>query len=136
MTDAHDFDLELDMLSAYLDGELTDAERAAVEQRLDVSEEWRTELAEVQSVRAIMRGLPARDAPPGFWDRVLAHVEAEAETDAITDDLAPPVPITAARRASRDARRGTSSGRGRVVTWMAGAAAAVVLVVVRVFGLK
>ena len=129
MTDARDFDLELDMLSAYLDGELTDAERVAVEQRLAVSDEWRTELAEVQSARAVVRGLPVREAPPGFWDRVLAGVEAETETelDMTAGAVVPPVPITAARSS---ARRGTTSRRGRVVTWMAGAAAAVVAVVV------
>jgi len=130
MNDARDFDLELDMLSAYLDGELSDAERAAVDAQLEVSAEWRAELAEVESVRAIVRGLPARDAPPGFWDRVLAHVEAEAEADSEAEvpaaDVAPPVPITAAR----GARRGARSNRGRVVTWFAGAAAAVVAVVV------
>jgi anti-sigma factor RsiW len=128
MTDARDFDLELDMLSAYLDGELTDAERLAVEERLEVSAEWRAELAEVESVRAIVRGLPTRDAPPGFWDRVLAHVEAEAESEVEvpTADVAPPVPITAAR----GTRRGTRSSRGRAVTWFAGAAAAVAAVVV------
>ena len=130
MTDARDFDLELDMLSAYLDGELTDDERAAVEVRLEVSAEWRAELAEVESARTIVRGLPTRDAPPGFWDRVLAHVEAEVDTDseieAPTADLAPAVPITAAR----GTRRGTRTSRGRAVTWLAGAAAAVAAVVV------
>lgn len=126
MTDARDFDLELDMLSAYLDGELTDAERAAVEQRLEVSAQWRAELAVVESARAIVRGLPVRDAPPGFWDRVLAHVETETESDATSDDIAPPVPITVAR----SARRGTSSGRGRVVTWIAVAVVALVALVV------
>ena len=45
MTD--DFTLEPDMLSAYLDGELTDAERAAVDAQLEASPEWRDELAEV-----------------------------------------------------------------------------------------
>ena len=125
MTDARDFDLEPDMLSAYLDGELTDAERAAVEARLEVSADWRAELAEVESARNIVRGLPARDAPPGFWDRVLAHVEAEPDTGSEIDaaaEVAPAVPITSAR--------GTRTSRGRVVTWMAGAAAAVAAVVV------
>jgi anti-sigma factor RsiW len=133
MTDARDFDLELDMLSAYLDGELTDAERAAVEQRLEGSAEWRAELAQVESARAIVRGLPVRDAPPGFWDRVLAHVEAETATEVAasgdrttTVEVAPAVPISAAR----GARRGTTSSRGRVVTWLAGTAAAIVAVVV------
>lgn len=133
MTDARDFDLEPDMLSAYLDGELNDAERVAVEQRLEVSAEWRAELAEVESARAIVRALPVRDAPPGFWDRVLAHVEEETATEidtsadrTTTGDVAAPVPISAAR----GARRGTSSGRGRVVSWVAGAAAAVAALVV------
>jgi anti-sigma factor RsiW len=128
MTDARDFDLELDMLSAYLDGELTEAERAAVEERLALSPEWRAELAEVESARAIVRGLPTRDAPPGFWDRVLAHVEAEAqsEVEMPTAEVAPPVPISSAR----GARRGTRSNRGRVVAWCAGAAAAIVAAVV------
>ncbi len=130
MTDARDFDLELDMLSAYLDGELTDDERAAVEARLEASAEWRAELSEVESARTIVRGLPTRDAPPGFWDRVLAHVEAEADTDAEIEapaaEVAPAVPITRAP----GTRRGTRTRRGRVVTWVAGAAAAVAAVVV------
>ena len=128
MTDARDFDLEPDMLSAYLDDELTEAERAAVEARLEVSPEWQAELAEVESARAIVRGLPVREAPPGFWDRVVAHVESENATVIETPEaeVAPPVPITAAR----SARRGTRMSRGRAVTWLAGAAAAVAAVVV------
>jgi anti-sigma factor RsiW len=128
MTDARDFDLQPDMLSAYLDGELTEAERAAVEARLEVSVEWQEELAEVESARAIVRGLPTRDAPPGFWDRVVAHVEAESTTATATPEaeVPPAVPITAAR----SARRGTRVSRGRAVTWLAGAAAAVAAVVV------
>src|SRR3954462_14336995 len=77
MTDARDFYLRPDMLSAYLDDELTEAERAAVEARLEVSVEWQAELAEVESARAIVRGLPTREAPPGFWERVVANVESE-----------------------------------------------------------
>src|SRR6478736_830253 len=128
MTDARDFDLQPDMLSAYLDDELTEAERVAVEARLEESVEWQAELAEVESARAIVRGLPARDAPPGFWDRVLAHVESETATVVETPqaEIAPPVPITAAR----SARRGGRVTRGRAATWLSGAAAAVAAVVV------
>jgi anti-sigma factor RsiW len=104
-----------DVLSAYLDGELDAAERAAVEARLEESGEWRAELAEVRSARDALRGLPTRDAPAGFWDAVHARVAAE-ETDADADDAV--VPITAARSHAR-----------RRWAWIAASAAAVAVVV-------
>jgi anti-sigma factor RsiW len=107
--------LDPDMLSAYLDGELTDTERAAVETQLASSTEWRDELAEVRVARDALRDLPERDAPAGFWDAVLAHVAADDEADA-DDEVV--VPLTAAR-----------SSRGRRWTWIAASAAAVAAVV-------
>lgn len=98
-----------DVLSAYLDGELTDAERAEVEARLEQSAEWRAELAEVRAARDAVRGLPPRVAPDGFWDAVYAGVAGE-------DDVV--VPITAAR-----------SERRRRWGWVAASAAAVAAVV-------
>lgn len=98
-----------DVLSAYLDGELSDAERAEVEAQLERSAEWRTELAEVRAARDALRGIPSRDAPEGFWDAVFARVEAD-------DDVV--VPITAAR-----------SDRRRRWGWVAASAAAVAAVV-------
>jgi anti-sigma factor RsiW len=98
-----------DVLSAYLDGELTDAERAEVEATLAQSPEWRAELAEVRAARDALRGLPERDAPDGFWDAVYAGV---ADDDAVV------VPITAAR-----------SERRRRWGWLAASAAAVAAVV-------
>jgi anti-sigma factor RsiW len=126
MTDARDSDLELDMLSGYLDGELTGAERAAVEARLAESAEWRAELAEVQSARAIVRALGTREAPPDFWASVVAHVNALDDIAADLeqgDDVPAPVPITAAR-----GRRAAS--RWSRLGWVAGAAAAVAALVV------
>ena len=113
MTD--DFTLEPDMLSAYLDGELTDAERAAVDAQLEASPEWRDELAEVRAARDALRGLPERDAPDGFWDAVHAHVVADVDADDADEDIV--VPITAARSSRR--RWG----------WVAASAAAVAAVV-------
>jgi anti-sigma factor RsiW len=107
--------LDPDMLSAYLDDELSDAERAAVDTQLASSPEWREELAEVRAARDALRDLPERDAPAGFWDTVLANVAAD--DDAIDDDEVV-VPITAAR-----------SQRGRRWTWIAASAAAVAAVV-------
>jgi anti-sigma factor RsiW len=126
MSDTSDRPLELDMLSAYLDGELTADERRAVEARLTESAEWREELAEVQSARAIVRALVPREAPPGFWDRVLTHVEAVAAEDESAAPVLPaPVPIGAAREHRTRAKR-----RGARVGWLVGAAAAVAALVV------
>ena len=110
-----DFALDPDMLSAYLDGELTDAERAAVEAQLEASAEWRDELAEVRAARDALRGLPEREAPPGFWEAVHAHVAAD-DDDLVDDEVV--VPITAAPSHPR-----------RRWAWIAASAAAVAAVV-------
>ena len=111
---AHDDARDPDMLSAYLDGELTDAERADVEARLEESAEWRDELVEVRAARDALRGLADRDAPAGFWDAVHARVASDDDVDEADDVV---VPITAARSTRR--RWG----------WVAASAAAVAAVV-------
>ncbi|GIU85532.1 MAG: hypothetical protein KatS3mg009_0047 [Acidimicrobiia bacterium] len=55
-----------DLLSAYLDGECTPAERAAVEARLAADARWREELEAVRSARDALRRLPFREPPAGF----------------------------------------------------------------------
>ena len=62
---------EHDVLSGYLDGELTAAERAEVEAQLAASPELRAELEEVRMVRDAVRALPRHDAPAGYWDAVV-----------------------------------------------------------------
>jgi anti-sigma factor RsiW len=130
MTDSRDFDMVPDMLSGYLDDELTPAERAAVEARLEESAEWRSELDDVRVARDAVRGLPAREAPDGFWARVNSVVEAADAGDAVAEDhdddeVAAPVPITAAPGAKT---------RRRVNRFVAavGVAAAAVIVAVAV----
>jgi anti-sigma factor RsiW len=117
-----DPDMLPDMLSAYLDGELTDDERTAVETRLQSSAEWREELAEVRAARDALRTLPARDAPAGFWDAVYAGV-ADDDDDA-TDDVV--VPITGS---ITGAISGARSHPRRRWAWVAASAAAVAAVV-------
>jgi anti-sigma factor RsiW len=112
-----DFELVPEMLSAYLDDELAAPERAAVEARLEASADWRGELEAVRSARAAVRSLAALDAPPGFWDAVLAHVGSEPDDRAET--VAPPRALTARRPRRR-------------VAWLAAAAAAVAGIVVAV----
>jgi anti-sigma factor RsiW len=106
-----------DALSAYLDGELTDPEREAVEAQLTDSPAWRAELADVRSAREALRGLPEREAPPGFWEAVHAAVAADGE-GAAPDD-ADVVPIAQARSSRERSRWG----------WVAAGAAAVAAVV-------
>jgi anti-sigma factor RsiW len=96
-----------DLLSAYLDGELDAEDRMLVERRLEESAEWRAVLVELRETRALLRGLPMRQAPPGFIDGLLQ-----------SDDPAP---------VQRDAKR---RRRARIAGWVAGAAAAAAIVAV------
>lgn len=120
MTESPDFEIVPEMLSAYLDAELTAPERVAVEARLAESAEWRVELDEVRAARAAVRDLASRDAPAGFWDAVIAHVEAEAGDGNLDGAAAPAAVVPLAER------------RPRRVAWFAAAAAAVAAVVVAV----
>lgn len=107
-----------DALSAFIDGELDAREQAAVERRLSESAEWRSVLIEVREARDAVRTLPMRDAPPGFWDGLLA----EARPDGVVD-------LAAARRARRS----------RTVRWVAlaaGTAAAAIIGVAAVPGAR
>jgi anti-sigma factor RsiW len=76
-----------DMLSAYLDGELTDEERAAVEARLAESPEWRAQLAEIDEVRHLVRGMPVRNAPPGVLQPPAVDPRAPAAGTATVSPL-------------------------------------------------
>lgn|GEM_PF-901410 len=130
MTDARDF-LATDMLSAYLDGELTDTERAEVEAQLAESSEWRAELDEVRGARTMLRAVADQDAPEGFWDAVMAGVvtaddapvEAGIEAGVEAEDEA----TAAATVVSLDEKR---RGPGRWIATAFAAAAAVALAVI------
>lgn len=62
-----------DRLSAYLDGELDDAERARVDGHVSACAACRAELEGERAVRSLLRSLPAVEPPPGFYDRLLAE---------------------------------------------------------------
>jgi anti-sigma factor RsiW len=91
-----------DLISGYLDGELTVEQRTAVEQQLARSTVWAAVLVELTDVRARVRALPVPEAPIGFWDAVLEGRD----------------PVSRARR-----RLGGPLG------WVAGGAAAAVVAV-------
>jgi anti-sigma factor RsiW len=77
-----------DLLSAFVDGELDDAQRAAVQARLERDAAWRHILEDVTVARAAVRDLPEREPPSGFWLRVLTSVAEVAESDRTDADLA------------------------------------------------
>ena len=96
-----------DLLSAYLDGELDADDRAIVDGRLEKSAEWREVLEELLETHELLRGLPVREAPPGFIDGLLQ-----------SDDPVPGQIDTKRRR------------RTRIAGWIAGAAAAAAIAAV------
>src|SRR5690348_9800501 len=103
MTDQEGPRFSDDVLSAYLDGELSAGDRNAVEARLANDELWRRILDDVTAARDLVRHLPEREPPTGFWLRVLTNVAEVAESDARLGAAAAVVPISrpAARRAPR-----------------------------------
>jgi anti-sigma factor RsiW len=104
------------VLSAYLDGECTEAERVWVEEQLDTSTEARAVLAEVRDARDAVRALPLRDAPAEFWARLLeGGPDAEALGGAPVTE---PIDLAEQRRRRRPAR------------WLAAAAGAAAAAVI------
>jgi len=55
-----------DLLSAFLDGELTVEERRDITNHLEVCAECRTELEDTRAVRSAVQALPVLDPPPGL----------------------------------------------------------------------
>ncbi len=61
------------LISAYLDGEVTAEERGEVERALERDPHARRFYEELLQVRALVRGLPFREAPPGLEESVMAY---------------------------------------------------------------
>ncbi len=59
-------DLDYELLSAYIDGALTDSERAAFELRLQSEPELSRELDEIRATVTLINNLPVRKAPRDF----------------------------------------------------------------------
>ncbi|MBI3289174.1 MAG: zf-HC2 domain-containing protein [Elusimicrobia bacterium] len=66
-----------ELLSAYLDGALSAAERADVEAQLARSEEMRLELEALRAVSSAVKGLPRAKLPSGFMARLQARRASE-----------------------------------------------------------
>jgi anti-sigma factor RsiW len=59
-----------ELISAYLDAELDEAESSAVENMLEQSAEARAELEELRKVVALVGGLPDVEAPEDFIEKL------------------------------------------------------------------
>lgn len=69
-----------ELLSAYLDGELSEHEQAEVEQRLSTDAEARRLLEELRSLGATLQSLPAEHPAPGLRERIDARIEQAQPT--------------------------------------------------------
>ena len=112
MSEREEFDSIDEQLSAYLDGEVTDAERAEIEALLDREPERRVALEELAETRALLRGLPQAEISDPDLGRIIVAVSA-------TPELAPVVSIESRRR-------------GRVVTWVAAGSVAAAIAIAMV----
>ncbi|OYW20699.1 MAG: hypothetical protein B7Z55_06880, partial [Planctomycetales bacterium 12-60-4] len=90
------FDTSDELLSAYLDGEVSDAERALVEQRLAHDPVARESLREFREISQLMRTLPREPAPHEMHSATVKLAEMRSLLGA---------PATAPRSAKRSRRR-------------------------------
>ena len=79
-------DAWMNRLSEYLDGELSEAESAELERRLQEDEELRTVLEELQLVRERAAELPEREPDTDLWTGIEASIMA-GSAGALDDDV-------------------------------------------------
>jgi anti-sigma factor RsiW len=91
-----------ELLSAYLDGEVTADERALVESHLAACEGCSLELAAADGSRLLLRSLPAVEPAAGFLDRVTT-----------------PAPVALGSRIRRDRRFGLVNLVAAAAVWIA-----------------
>lgn len=76
--------VDLTLLSAYLDGEVTPDERALVEGQLRISPAWREELESLRWTVSLLRELPEAPLPRSFELPVPAETERAATSRRVT----------------------------------------------------
>jgi anti-sigma factor RsiW len=108
-----DWDQQLEQLSAYLDNEVDERGRAALEQHLPTCEECRRALEELGQSRALLRALPAPALPRSFL---------LPETGAVPEPLSRSGRSSAAAHSSSEQRSGAR--RARALQWIGGLVAA------------
>ncbi len=124
MSDHPDTPMDESLLSAYLDGELDDNDRARVEYHLGIDPELRAVLDEVAQTRATVRDLPSPELAPSDLERIIVNVSDIAILEDGSDapdagdertEPAPVIDLVARRRARRNWAR---AGAGVAVAAM------------------
>lgn len=100
-----------ELLSAYLDGELSQSERADVAQLLESSPAAQQQLADFQKLSQWMQELPPAQPPQGFAKEVLL----QAERRSLLREPTPAAPVTATRRAWLKPTLGIAAAAAAVV---------------------
>ncbi|HJN10160.1 MAG TPA: zf-HC2 domain-containing protein [Pirellulaceae bacterium] len=77
-----------ELLSAYLDNEVTDEERAKVERALADSPETRTSFESLKQVQARLRAIPRFTLADDFHERVVREAERRCATQGVATDTA------------------------------------------------
>ena len=128
-----------DLISGYVDDELDGPGRAAVEAAIADTPALGGVLTEVIEAREAVRRLPMVDLPRDVLDEIMANVAAAdpAATDTAGAEAAPRADAVLAEAATAavpadELARARRRHRFRVERWLAGGAAAVILVVVLV----
>jgi anti-sigma factor RsiW len=121
-----------DLISAYLDGELTPKERAVVEQQLRDHAELRRLYDELRALREMLRTMPTVEPGEGFAQRVLRAAERRMLTGE-TPVGNPPVVAPGADTAVAAGRGRAWPRNWRVVTGALAMAASLALIAAWVF---
>jgi hypothetical protein len=83
-----------ELVSAYLDGELTAAEQAQIEERMAVNPEFRQLVEELRGLRTSFDVLPQHRLPADFAERVLRRAEQEVLMGVTDSQPSNPAPIS------------------------------------------
>jgi hypothetical protein len=83
-----------ELVSAYLDGEVTAAEQAQVEERMAVNPEFRQLVEELRGLRTNFEVLPQHRLPADFAERVLRRAEQEMLLGATDSAASNPAPVS------------------------------------------
>ena len=101
-----DHETTQDLLSAYLDGDLSPEERDQVSLHLEGCAECREELALLVTTLAALHDLPELEAPSGFTDQVLAKLEQAPAGSG--DPVAEQTKVVSLSSRTRESRRRSS----------------------------
>lgn len=110
------WDEQQTLLSAYLDGELTDGEQARLERHIADCARCQDALAELRRVRALLRALPTPALPRSFL---------LPESGSLPAPRSVPSPVTPTANSPRSPRRAQPSRITRAAQWVGGLAATV-----------